>query len=391
MNTVVLAGLGMTKFGKFPDRTLKDLGQEAVAAALADAGIAAADLQAAWSANAVAGLITGQETVRGQTVLRAMGIGGIPIVNVENACAGSSTALFQAATAVAAGLHDVVLVLGVEKMTHPDKQRTFDAIASGLDVEEHPQAGPDGRDHSVFMETYAAKARAYMASAGANPKDYAWVAAKNHQHAVHSPVAQYRFAMTPEEVLADRMIVDPLTRSMCSPIGDGAAAVIVTAESVARGWGVIPIRLAGFGLTSAAAEGQPLDPVIARAAAIAFERAGVDPVDVDVAEVHDATASAEMMAYEELGFAAPGDGVKLVREHATALGGRLPVNTGGGLECRGHPVGATGLAQVVELGWQLRGHAGARQVPDAKVAVAQNAGGHLGHENAVGMVTVLTR
>lgn len=391
MRSVVLAGLGMTRFGKFPDRGLKALGSEAVTAALDDAGVGASTVEAAWSANAVAGLITGQETVRGQVVLRAMGLGGIPVINVENACAGASTALFQAWMAVAAGMHDVVLAMGMEKLTHPDRERTFAAIASGLDVEaEAARARVNDRDHSVFIETYAAKARAYQARTGATDLDFAWVAAKNHVHAVDSPVAQYRFAMTPEQVLQDRMVVPPLTRAMCSPIGDGAAAVVVTTEARARAWGVPAIRLAGFGIATAAAEGQTLEPVITRAAQGAYEMAGLGPEDVDVAEVHDATASAEVMAYEELGFAGPGEGVALVREEATRLGGPLPVNTGGGLECRGHPVGATGLAQIVELGWQLRATAGRRQVEGARVALAQNAGGHLGHENAVAVVTVIT-
>ena len=388
MRAAVLVGVGMTRFGKFPDRGLKDLAAEAINHAIRDAGIERSAIESAWSANAVAGLITGQETVRGQIVLRAMGLGGIPVINVENACAGASTALYQAWMAVAAGVHDVVLAVGFEKLTHPDRARTFAAIASGLDVETE---ATEAEGHSVFMETYAQKARQYMADTGATPTDFAWISAKNHVHAVHNPFAQYRFAMTPEQVLADRMVVDPLTRSMCSPIGDGAAAVIVTTEARARQWGRPGVRLAGFGLASAASADQQLAPVIARAAAKAYEAAGIGPTDVDVAEVHDATASAELMAYEDLGWARPGEGIRLVREGATALGGWLPVNTGGGLECRGHPVGATGLAQVVELTWQLRNEAGARQVNGARVALAQNAGGHLGHENAVALVTLLTR
>jgi acetyl-CoA acetyltransferase len=403
VRNTVIAGVGITAFGKFPGRGLKDLGAEAVRAALADAGVDGAAVEAAWSANAVAGLITGQETIRGQVVLRAMGLGGIPVVNVENACAGASTALYQAWMAVAAGAHEVVLALGVEKMTHPDKQRTFTAIASGLDVEaEAAKAGGSDRAHSVFMETYAAKARALMDRTGATPGDLAWVAAKNHVHAVESPVAQYRFPMTVDEVLADRMVVDPLTRSMCSPIGDGAAAAIVMSADRAQrlGAGGRAVRLAGFGLTSAAAPPAGVEPgavgpessaasVIARAADKAYAMAGLGPGDVHVAEVHDATASAELAAYEELGFA--DDPVGLVKDEVTRLGGRLPVNTGGGLECRGHPVGATGLAQLVELVGQLRGAAGARQVPGARVGLAQNAGGFLGQENAVGMVTILVR
>ncbi|MEO0605349.1 MAG: thiolase family protein [Myxococcota bacterium] len=387
MRTVGIAGIGAHPFGKHRDRSIKSLAQVAVDAALADAGVAAPGIQAAYAANAVAGLVTGQETVRGQVVLRAMGLGGIPVVNVENACAGASSALQQGWLAVAAGLYDCVLVVGFEKMTHPDRAVTFRAIASGLDVEAEAERArrDEAPAHSVFMETYATKARWLMERFGVEARDFAWIAAKNHVHAVASPIAQYRFAMTPDEVLADRMVVDPLTRAMCSPIGDGAAAVVLTADPTPR------VRIAGFGMATAAAEGQRLDPVIRRAADAAWQMAGIGPEDVDVAEVHDATASAELQAYDELSLAPDGDVRALVRTEATQLGGRIPVNTGGGLECRGHPVGATGLAQVVELTAQLRGTAGERQVEGARVAVAQNAGGHLGEENAVSVVTVLTR
>jgi acetyl-CoA acetyltransferase len=394
MREVDLIGLGMTRFAKHRDRGLKDLGAEAIRAALDDAGVAPEGIQAAWAANAVAGLITGQETIRGQVVLRAMGLGGLPVVNVENACAGSSTALWQAWMAVASGLYDCVLAFGVEKMTHPDKARTFQAIASGLDVEwaaEQEAAAGAGETRSIFMDTYAEKARRYLAETGATERDIAWVSAKNHVHGALNPYAQYRFAMTPDEVLADRMVAPPLTRSMCSPIADGAAAVVVATPEVGRRLGVRGVRLRGFGLASALAEGQQGDDVIARAARAAWEQAGLGPDDVDVVEAHDATASAELMAWESLGLCGPGEAARLVAEEATRLGGRIPVNPSGGLECRGHPVGATGLAQVVELGWQLRGEAGDRQVEGARVGVAQNAGGHLGHENAVGLVTVLSR
>lgn len=387
MRTVGIAGIGVHPFGKHPDQSLKSLAEVAVRAALHDAGVDREEIQAAYAANAVAGLITGQETVRGQVVLRAMGLGGIPVVNVENACAGASTALHQGWLAVAAGLYDRVLVVGFEKMTHPDRARTFQAIASGLDVEaEAERAAASGApSHSVFMETYADKARALEARFGVDARDFAWIAAKNHVHAVTSPIAQYRFAMTPREVLDDRMVVPPLTRSMCSPIGDGAAAVVLTAQEAPS------VRIAGFGMATASAEGQALAPVVQRAAEAAWRMSGIGPQDVDVAEVHDATASAELQAYHELGFAPDGDVRALVRSEATQLGGRIPVNTGGGLECRGHPVGATGLAQIVELTQQLRGASGPRQVEGARVAVAQNAGGHLGDENAVSVVTVLTR
>ena len=399
MRPVRVLGVGMTRFGKFLDRGLKSLGREAVEASLADAGVAASGIEAAYVGNAVAGLITGQETIRGQVVLNAMGIGGIPVFNVDNACASASSALHLAWLAIASGQHECVLALGVEKMTHPDKRRTFDAISSGLDVEaaaeeaeSHGVGSGAGETRSVFMDYYANSIRAYMSRYGLTRRHIAEVSAKNHRHASMNPYAQYRASITAEEVLGDVIVVDPLTRSMCSPIADGAAAALVCSEDFARRAGGRPVRIAATCIRSACAgTGDGDGDVVCRTARIAYETAGIGPEDVDVVEVHDATASAEIQAYESLGLCARGDAGALVDEGATRVGGRIPVNPSGGLECRGHPVGATGLAQVTELVWQLRGDAGDRQVEGAAVGVAQNAGGYLGHENATAAVTVLTR
>jgi acetyl-CoA acetyltransferase len=394
MGHVFVAGAGMTRFAKHRDLGLKDLTRQAVTAALEDAGLRPEALEAAFVANAVAGLITGQETIRGQVVLRAMGLGGLPVINVENACAGASTALHLAAHAVAAGQYERVLCLGVEKMTCPDKRRTFAAIASGLDVEAAAEEAAArgvsegaGEKRSVFMDYYAARARAFLAERGRDARDLAWVAHKNRAHAGANPFAQYREPLSVEAVLADVPVVDPFTRAMCSPVADGAAAVIVSRTPPPDRRAV---RVAASALVSAAAPGQALDDVVRRASRRAYETAGVGPADVDVAEVHDAAASAELMAYEQLGLCPEGEAPGLVAEEATRLGGRLPVNPSGGLECRGHPVGATGLGQLVELTWQLEGRAEGRQIPGARVALAQNAGGHLGDDNATCAVTLLT-
>ncbi len=398
MRDVMIVGVGMTRFGKWMHRGLKDLGQEAVLAALADAGVEHTAIQAAYVGNAVAGLITGQETIRGQVVLRAMGIGGLPVFNVDNACAASSSALHLGWLAVASGMYECVLALGVEKMTHPDKRKTFAAIASGLDVEQaaadaraHGVAEGAGEKRSVFMDYYAGSIRRYMDRYGLTRRQLAQVASKNHFHASKNPYAQYRNLMTVDEVLADVVVVEPFTRAMCSPIADGAAATVMCSAAYARTLGKRGVKIAGTCLRSAEAEGHGGDNVIRRAADAAYEMAGVSPFDVHVAELHDAAASAEIQGYEEIRLCGEGEAVKLVAEEATTLGGRVPVNTSGGLVCRGHPVGATGLAQVVELTLQLRGEAGARQVGGApNVALAQNAGGHLGHENATCAVTILT-
>ncbi len=398
MRDVVICGVGMTRFGKFMGRGLKDLSEEAVMAALSDAGVEKKAIQQAYVGNAVAGLITGQETIRGQVVLRAMGMGGLPVFNIDNACAASSSALHLGWLAVASGMVDCVLALGVEKMSHPDKKRTFTAIASGLDVEQaeadaktHGVAAGAGEKRSVFMDYYAGSIRRYMDKYGLTQRQIAEISSKNHFHASKNPYAQYRNLMSVDDVLTDVEIVYPFTRAMCSPIADGAAAVVICSESYARKLGKRGVKIAATCLRSAEAEGRADDNVIRRAADAAYEMAGVAPSDVRVVEVHDAAASAEIQAYEQIRLCGEGEAVKLVTEQATTLGGRVPVNTSGGLECRGHPVGATGLAQVVELSWQLRGEAGERQVSGApKVALAQNAGGHLGNENATCAVTILT-
>lgn len=387
MREAVVLGVGMTRFGKFLERGLKDLAREAIACAIEDAGVDALAIEAAFGANAVAGLITGQESVRTEVVLRAAGLHAIPVFNVENACASASSAFHLARIAVESGEHDCVLAVGFEKLTHREKRRTFEALATAVDVEEAPPHEASAA-RSVFMDHYAASARAYMQRYGITVAELAWVSAKNHVHAASNPFAQYRTPMTVEEVLADVLVVDPLTRAMCSPIADGAAAAIVCSPAFARRFQATPVRVLSSVVRSYAPRSASAG---ARAAEAAYARAGVGPRDVSVFEVHDATASAEMLVYEELGLCAPGEAARLIGAKATALGGAHPVNPSGGLECRGHPVGATGLAQIAELVWQLRGAAGARQVEGARIGLAHNAGGHFGDDNAVCVVTVLGR
>lgn len=378
----------MTRFGKFLDRSLKDLAREAVDGALNDAGLERSALEAAVVGNALAGLLSGQECVRGQVVLRELGIGAIPVINTENACASSSTALHLAWLYVASGAYDVVLALGMEKLYHEDKQRSFRALAGAADVEE-VAAYPESR--SMFMDYYADLARAHMEQYGTTREQYAAVAVKNHHHGSLNPRAQYRNLCTVEEVLAAPLIVDPLTRLMCSPIGDGAAAVIVTSAERARQLGRTPIwiKASVMGSGSERAEGDPgIDERVARRA---YEQAGVGPQDIDVVELHDGAATAELLAYEKLGLCGVGEAGRLISDGETALGGRIPVNPSGGLISRGHPVGATGVAQVCELTWQLRGEAEQRQVADARVGLAHNGGGLVRGESAATVVHILSR
>jgi acetyl-CoA acetyltransferase len=405
----VIAGVGMTQFGRHLETGLKGLGAEAVQAALVDAGIEASQIQAAYVGNAAAGLVTGQECIRGQVILRGMGIGRIPVVNVENACASASTALHQACAMVSAGFYDVVLALGVEKLYHPDKRKSFSAFSGAVDVEVlaplldalrqsasaqgATSAGSGaGEKRSMFMDIYAAAARNHMQRYGTTVEQFAAIASKNSYHGSLNPRAQFREVLSVAEVLAAPMIAEPLTRPMCSPIGDGAAAVIVMSESKARALGIShPVRVVTSVLHSGWDHGGDEPGTVEVCAQEAYEEAGLGPKDLDVVECHDASAPAELMAYESLGLCAKGEAGSLIDPRETQLGGRIPVNTSGGLLRKGHPVGATGIAQIVELTEQLQGRSGARQVADAKVALAHNGGGAIGTDAAAMCVTILTR
>jgi acetyl-CoA acetyltransferase len=403
----IVAGVGMTHFGKHMDTGLKALGAEAVKAALADAGIGQDDLEGAWVGNAAAGLVTGQECIRGQVILRSLGIGKIPVVNVENACASASTALNQAAAMVTAGMYDIVLALGVEKLYHADKKKSFAAFSGAVDVEamaaimQRLQQGAAkggaksassgaGEKRSMFMDIYAAMARGHMGQYGTTAEQFAMVSAKNSFHGSMNPRAQFREAMTVEEVMAAPMIAEPLTRPMCSPIGDGAAAVVLVSEKKARELGIEkPVKVVSSVLMSGWDHGLDEEGSADACARSAYEEAGIGPEDLDVVECHDASAPAEVVATESLGLCAKGEGGKLVEEGATRLGGRIPVNTSGGLLRKGHPVGATGIAQIVELTEQLQGRSGRRQVEGATIGLAHNGGGNIGTDAAAMCVTIL--
>jgi acetyl-CoA acetyltransferase len=394
---VLVAGAGMTRFAKSA-RSLRDLAGEAVRDALADAGVDVGAVEAAYVGNAVAGLVTGQEMIRGQVMLRPLGIEGIPIFNVENACASASSALHLGWQAVAAGTHDVVLCLGAEKLSHEDKSVAMNAIGTAVDIEAQAEmaealgGGDHARSRSFFMDIYAGMARAYMETSGATTRDFARVVVKNQHNGARNPRAQYGAELSVDDVLGSRTVVDPLTLLMCSPISDGAAAVVIVSERVAARLGARGPRIRASVVVSGNRhdKADPLAGSAARAARAAFEQAGLGPEDLDCAEVHDASAPAELVVYEQLGLAPPGGGPELLASGRTALDGDLPVNTSGGLLSKGHPIGATGIAQVCEATWQLRGEAGARQVEGARVALTQNGGGWLEEDSAAMAVHVLS-
>ena len=388
VRNVAVVGVGQTAFGKFLDRSLKGLGAEAIAGALDDAGARAADVQAVFAANAIAGLITGQEMVRGQVVLTATGIEGVPVVNVENACAGGATALHLSWMAVASGQVDVALAFGAEKMAHEDKRKPVLAIATAMDVEEPI----DVDSPSPFMSHYASRIRRYMSDTGATATDFAMVATKAQRNGALNDLAQYGDAsITPEDILRARSVADPLTVPMCSPIGDGAAAVLLVAQDALNRFpDAQPLYIRASVLVSGSDPDGGGAGAIERAARAAYDQAGVGPEDLDLVELHDANAASEVLRYESLGLAAAGDGPKLVRTGTTARDGELPVNPSGGLIARGHPVGATGCAQIYELATQLRGRAGARQVATPRVALAENGGGWVRGDVAADAVHILT-
>jgi acetyl-CoA acetyltransferase len=403
---VWIAGVGMTTFGIHREHTNRSLARWAVRDALADAGPDAGigQIDVAFYATATHGFLEGQVLVSGQIALRDMGIQGIPVHNVENACASGSSALALAVTQVRAGEADVALAVGAEKMHVNDPERTMALFDTGYDVSDPGALArtleelggevdePDLGRRSVFMDIYAAMARGHMRLHGTTREQIAAVAAKNHGHAVDNPRAHYRKAMSVEDILAARNLSYPLTVPMCAPVTDGAAAVVVCGdEGLRRLSARRPVRVlaavvgTGRDRDTATFEGHISRQVAARA----YDRAGVGPEDVDVAEVHDATAFAEVLQTEMLGLVPSGEGGPAAQRGDTSLGGRIPVNTSGGLESKGHPIGASGLGQVFELTEQLRGAAGSRQVPGARIALAENGGGFHRGEEAVTSVVVL--
>lgn len=408
---VYIVGVGMTPTGKFLDRSIKQLTADAVTAALADAGVTARDIQSAYFSNATQGVLEGQTMVRGQIALRTMGFESIPIFNIENACASASSAFNLAVQFVRSGAGDMALAVGAEKMFCTDKAKMFSVFDGAWDVSTveqnkntllqmgHGIEPPDGTTskapYSLFMDIYAAFGRFHMREFGTTQRQIAAVSAKNHGHSVHNPLAQYRNAYTIDEVLAAPPITYPLTLPMCAPVSDGAAAVVVCSEAaLAR---LADRRRAIKVLASVIATGSNRRPedvaqhITVKASRQAYELAGVGPQDISLAEVHDATAIGEIVQSENLGFCAFGEGGPLAERGDTTIGGRIPINTSGGLESKGHPIGATGIGQLHELVVQLRGEAGARQVQGARLAIAENGGGLFGIEEAVAAITILGR
>jgi len=463
MRDVYIIGVDTIKFGKHMDKSIKDLAITTAKGCLKDANLTKDDIQALWFSNAGWGE-AGQMTIRGQVALKGMGIEGIPIANVENACAGGSTAFHHAWYGVSGGLYDITMAVGAEKLYHSNKNLVFYGFLGGIDIENvlsiarelsvfglteeekakeklfidryqtAARANNNGAkkakvkeskwkkirdqftsfivlsekigydtvwqlakltsgDHSPFMDVYGYAARQHMKKYGSTVEQLAIIASKNHFNSTLNPNAQYCFEVPVEKVLSDRIVSWPLTRAMCAPIGDGAASAILCSEEMVRKLGLssqaVKIRASVIGSAIKTSFDSDIPEIGERLSKQAYEKAGVGPQDINVAEVHDASSFGEVVQAENLGFCPRGEGGIFAEKRETSLKGRIPINPSGGLTSRGHPIGASGLAQIHELVTQLRGRAGKRQVNNAKLAMAENGGGALGTEEAAMCIHIL--
>ena len=375
MRNVVILGAAMKRFGRYQESII-DLGAECSLNALKDAGVEWKDINAAYCSHVLMGVTVGQ------FILMPLGPTGIPIFNVDNGCAGGTTAMILARQAIGAGIYDIVLIVGIQKMGKG---------VLGPEILDLPETDRIQRNMGLLSlpSKYAMIARRHMEEYGTTVEQLAQVSVKNHKHGALNPYSHHQREFTLEEVLGSRMISDPLTLYQCAPTGDGVAALVLCAEDIAQKYSSkSKVKMAGAALCSQVYV--PDDPTSIHAFTIkasreAYEMAGCGPEDLDVIELHDCFSIAEICHYENLGLCPKGEGGRLIDEGATEIGGRIPVNTSGGLLSRGDPTGATGVGQVVEIVWQLRGEAGKRQVPDAKVGLTHNLTG------LVCSVQVLTR
>ena len=378
MKDVYITGGAMTPFGRHAGVLAPELAQQAILRAMDDAGVLPRDIQAIYCANVLGGMILGQ------VIVRDLGFGGIPVYNVENACASGATGVHLARHAMLAEQYDSVLVFGIEQLTQLGGG-TIPLQRNDHKTELYAKAG------MVLPAVYAMRGTRFLHERDATPADLAAVAVKNRYHGTLNEYAQQRTEVTIEEVLGSRMIADPLTLLQCCPSQvDGAAAVVLSTRRPAGKAVKVLASIVQSGVRERADDDILDAEITARAARLAYEQAGLSPKDVDVVELHDAFTIAELLYYEALGLADHGDAVPLLRSGATRIGGRVPVNPSGGLLAKGHPLGATGVAQMVEIMWQLQGRAGQRQVEGAKVGLTQCTGGGIaGVDHAASSVHLL--
>jgi len=373
MRRVAVVGVGITKFGELWNKQLRELFVDAALQAVDDANVDLKDIEAIYIGNMSAGAWIEQEHL-GPLLADYLGLRGAPAIRVESACASSSIAFRLGYLDVANGLHDIVLVGGVEKMTDVKTEESTHHLASAADREFEAFLGV------TFPSLFALIARRHMYQYGTTREQLAMVAVKNHKNGCLNPKAQFRREITVDQVLKSPLVADPLRLYDCSPISDGAAVVIICSEEIAKKLTDTPVFVLGSGIASdtiALHDREDITTLTAtvKAARMAYDMAKLGPNDIDVAEVHDCFTIAEILAYEDLGFCKKGEGGKLIQEGETEIGGRIPVNPSGGLKAKGHPVGATGVAQIVEIVLQLRGEAGKRQVTNAEIGLTHNIGG----------------
>ena len=362
MSDVYLLGTDMIKFGRFPDRTVPQLGAQAALMALDDAGLSVKDMEALYCGN----LLQASAMV-GQRILREIGQTGVPVVNCANACATGATAFREAWTAIRAGLYDLVLVVGVEQM---GKAGLLGGGGGGQGIPTEGLLG-SGTMPAVFAEAGQEHARKY----GTTFEQFAKISVKNHHHSIRNPKAMYQIETPLEKVMGAEMISYPNTKLMCSVNVDGSAAAVIASERKARELGMKrAVKISASILTSDRFTERDLtmpdvNTCTREAAAKAYEMAGIGPEDLDLVELHDCFATAEMLHYENLGLCKDGEAGRMIDEGEVAHGGRIPVNVSGGLLSKGHPLGATGVANIYEVSTHLRGEAGERQVTGAKVGL----------------------
>ena len=373
MRPVAVAGIGKTAFGAFPDRDLRSLAVEACEKCLKSANASPAQVDAFFLGNFAGPSFVGQNHLA-PYISTAIGLEGVPSTRVEAACASSGSALYHAYTGVASGVYDVVLVAGVEKMTSQPTPKVTEILAAAGDCAGEIKAG------STFASLFAMIARRHMHEFGTRREHLAAVAVKNHANGALNPDAQMRKVITLEQALAGKPIADPLNLYDCSLITDGAAALLLVSAERAAEFTSKPVRVLGIAQASdfVALDQKPditTFPAVRRAAQKAYAMAGIGPADVQFAELHDCFTIAEIIALEDLGFAGRGEGGPYTADGHTSRSGSRPVNTSGGLKSKGHPVGATGAAQICDLVLQMRCEAGQRQIPRHSLGLAQNLGG----------------
>jgi len=382
-DTYVL-GISMNRFGKYDDKSLGQLAYDPVWSAIEDSKVDPHDIGIVFVGNAYAGLITGQESVTGQVIMREVGISSIPIINVENACASGSTAFYLAHKAVASGQTDLALAVGAEKLFCGSTGTSLKALATSSDL------GIEGRMGMLFAGIYAMRVRALMDKYGYTHEQLALTSVKNHDHGALNPYAQYQKRCTVEEVLESRMIAYPCTLLMVCPLGDGGAAALIGTKEMAEKMGKRPVKVGSSVLSSFGFPGKDGPATYVSAAKQAYKEASVSSRDIQVVEMHDAVSPIELYLMEKLGLCEPGGSGKMIQERETWFDGRLPINTSGGLTAKGHPAGATGISQVAEIVWQLRGECEGRQIkPVPDLGMVENGGGNVAGQTAVVAVHIL--